>query len=486
MAGRKILMVSAEVDTLARTGGLGDVSLGLSRALVHRGEDVALVTPLYGTTRVPAGARFWDDPIFPRVGWGPHDVRRSGVLEANVQGVRVFMVANDDLFGSRRGIYGDDHGTFGDNELRFAVMSAAALEIANSLWRGPADVLHAHDWHAALSILYARTRLGEAWARVPSILSIHNLAYQGVLAGRSLDRLGLPRALFHREALEQMGNVNLLKGACAVANRISTVSPTYAREILSEPMAFGLSSFLRARARKLVGIANGIDIDLWNPATDASLMHTFDADSAGEGKRASKAAFFQEVGLDNPAAPLFACVSRLTAQKGIDIALSVVPALVARGARVFFLGTGDDDLENGLRHVAARYPGRVAARLAFDDKFARRVYGAADFMLVPSRFEPCGLTQLYAMRYGAIPVVTDVGGLHDTVEPYDAVRDTGVGFVARSPGSLDLLLACEEGLSAYRDSFGFPALVKRAMTRDHSWTHAGALYQELLYGPLSA
>jgi starch synthase len=486
MAGRRILQVSAEVDTLARTGGLGDVTLGLSRALAVRGDDVALVTPLYGNTRVPAGATFWSHPIHPRVGWGPADVHTSGVLEANVNGVRTLLVVNDALFGGRGGIYGDAHGTFGDNDLRFATLSSAALEIGGALWGRPPDVLHAHDWHTALAVIYAKTRYGHDWARVPSIISIHNMAYQGVLGFESLDRLGVPRQLFQPGFVEHGGAVNLLKGACALADRISTVSPQYAREILSEPTAFGLAGFLRARAQNLVGIVNGIDTDAWNPAHDRALVRTFSADDLDEGKGINKAALFAELDLWDSSAPLFACVSRLTWQKGIDLVLSVVPALVERGARVLVLGTGEGALESGVREMAARYPGRVAARISFDDGLARRIYAGADFVLVPSRFEPCGLTQLYSMRYGSIPVVTDVGGLHDTVEPYEAVREVGVGFVARAFDTLELLLACEEALAAYGDSTGLRALRRRAMTRDHSWTHAAGIYDQLLYDPLCA
>jgi len=486
MAARRILMVSAEVDTLARTGGLGDVALGLARALTQRGDDVALVTPLYGNTKVPSASRFWEHPIHARVGWGPNDVWRCGVLEAEVSGVRTFLVANDPLFGGRAGIYGDSQGTFGDNELRFSVLSSAALEVANHRWGRPADILHAHDWHTAPAILYARTRHGHDWARVPSIFSLHNLAYQGLLGESSLDVLGFPRDLFHPQALEHNGDVNLMKGACALADRISTVSPTYAREILSEPTAFGLASFLRARQRKLVGIVNGVDVDSWNPATDRTLVRRYGIDDALEGKAVNKAALFEEAGLGDASAPLFGCVSRLTGQKGIDLVLGVIPALVAQGVRVVVLGTGEDRLEDGLRHMAARYPNRVAVQIAFDDTLARRIYAASDFMLVPSRFEPCGLTQLYALRYGAIPIVTNVGGLHDTVEPYDAIRETGVGFVARSVHGLDLLLACEEAIALYSDFIGRTSLVQRGMRRDHSWQRATTLYEELLYGPLSA
>lgn len=486
MAGRRILQISAEVDTLARTGGLGDVSLGLSRALAARGEDVAVVTPLYGTTRIPPGAHYWPHPIFARTGWGPNDVHACGVLEARVHGVRVLLIANDELFGWRDGIYGDAYGTFGDNELRFAVMCSAALEIADGLWANPPDVLHAHDWHAALSVIYARTRRGERWARVPSIFTIHNIAYQGVLGFPSLDVLGIPRELFRADIVEQGGSVNLLKGACALASRISTVSPQYAREILDEPTAFGMANFLRERAAKLIGIVNGIDNDAWDPSTDLAIVRHYGADDVDEGKAINKAALFAELGLWDSSAPLFACVSRLTWQKGIDLVIANVSTLLEQGARIVVLGTGEPELESALREVAARYPGRVAARLSFDEGLARRIYAGADFMLIPSRFEPCGLTQLYAMRYGTIPIVTPVGGLHDTVDAYDPVRNVGVGFVTKDVHPLELLLVCEEALSAHSDRVGLGALRRRAMHRDHSWTYASNLYIELLYGPLSA
>ncbi len=489
----RILMVSSEVESFARTGGLGDVVLGLARALSARGAEVVVVTPLYGNTRVPEDARWWEGPISARVGWGAHDVISLGVKECFVAPTaRVCLLAHDGLYGGRAGIYGDARGTFGDNELRFATLSRGALSVAEAVWGAPGsessgpDLVHAHDWHAALSIVYPRSgAMGWAWGHVPAVFTVHNLAYQGVLAFSSLDRLGVPRAAYRSEFLEHKGLVNLLKGAISMADRATTVSPTYAREILAPWNGFGLSDFLRAQGDKLVGIVNGIDAVRFDPTTDTAIARTYDANSAEAGRRACKEALLREAGLDGDVrAPLFACVSRLTWQKGIDLFLQAIPGLVDRGARVVLVGTGEDNLENGLRAAAARFPGRVASRIAFDEGLARRVYAGADFFVVPSRYEPCGLTQMYAMRYGAIPVVTDVGGLHDTVEPYEAVRMRGTGFLAHDQTAHSVFLACDEALTAYWDVEGMRALVARAMAKDCSWERSAEEYLERVYLPL--
>lgn len=487
-------MVSSEVESFARTGGLGDVVLGLSRALgahATRPCDVAIVTPLYGNTRIPSNdTHRWIGTVPARVGWGAHDVRECGVLEVRVsEGVRAFLLDEPGLF-YRDGIYGDRYGTFGDNELRFATMSRAALSVAERLWggtgpdRGP-DVIHAHDWHAAFAILYARLTMGDAWRHVPTVYTIHNLAYQGVLGFDSLDRLALPRSAYTPGVLEHHGLVNLLKGASVLADRLTTVSPTYAREILSPESGFQLHEFLRSQTHKTVGILNGIDAERFDPRTDGALAARYGAEDFEAGRRRCKEALFEELGLSDPDAPLFASVSRLTSQKGIDLFLRAVGSLAERGARVFLMGSGDPDLEEALYRAGGYFPGRVATRVAFDEGLARRVYSGADFFAVPSRYEPCGLTQMYAMRYGSIPIVTNVGGLRDTVTPHDPVRDTGVGFVASSPDPYALLVACEDALTAYADREGMRRLVARAMARDNSWEKSATEYLERLYLPIT-
>lgn len=484
----RILMISAEVETFARTGGLGDAVYGLSRALARLGHDVCVVTPLYGTTPIPANHRFWVHGILARVGWGSDDVRTCGVCEIEDESVaggggslRFCLLAEDALFGSRAGVYGDARGTFGDNELRFATLSRGALEIGARLWPEGPDVIHAHDWHAALATIYGKTTMGERFARVRSVFTVHNLAYQGVLGAEALDRLAIPRGVFHDLALRDSGNVNLLKGAVALADAVTTVSPTYAREIARD-QGFYLEWLFRANAHKLVGIANGIDEERFDPSTEPGIAERYDHESVWRGKWACKQALVAELGIDWPDAPLFACVSRLTEQKGVDLLVDSLGALVERGARVVLVGKGDEPLEEMIRHAALRYPGHVATRIAFDPALATRVYAGADFVVVPSRFEPCGLTQLYAMRFGAIPVVTDVGGLHDTVEPANLARDTGTGFVAAAPDVVDLLVAYEDALGAFLARGAFNALRQRAMRRDSSWKTSAARYVDVYRG----
>lgn len=472
-------MISAEVETFARTGGLGDVVYGLARSLGKRGVEVVVATPRYGITRVPENASWWWDSISVRVGWGERDVRELGVLETAIgQNARVCLLSSSELF-DRAGIYSDGDGTFGDNALRFATMSRGALAVAERIWGSPEsgggpDVIHAHDWHAAPAVIYAKRAMGDAWSQVKAAFTIHNLAYQGVLDFGSLDRLGIPRDLYRGDHLEHFGTVNLLKGASALANRLTTVSPTYAKEIRTQAGGFGLDGFLRDNAFKTTGIVNGIDPERYAP--------DFSTTDARRAKRDHKVALGDELGLDrDDRSPLFSLVSRLTSQKGIDIFLDTLPAIIDRGARVVLVGTGDGALEQALRRAADRYPGRVAAKVAFDEALARRVYAASDFLVIPSRFEPCGLTQLYAMRYGAIPIVTDVGGLHDTVTPYDPARDVGTGFVARVPNSTSLLIALDDALTTWGDGVGMQGLVARAMSRDSSWSASAADYEEKIY-----
>jgi starch synthase len=481
----RILMISAEVETFARTGGLGDAVYGLSRALARLGHDVCVVTPLYGITPIPDRHHFWAHGVLARTGWGPDDVRTCGVCEVVDESVkagggtlRFCLLAHDFLFGARRGIYGDAAGTFGDNEVRFATLSRGALEVAARLWPEGADVIHAHDWHAALATIYARTTMGDAWARVRSVFTVHNIAYQGVLGEEALDRLAIPRALFHDMALRHDANVNLLKGAVALCDVVTTVSPTYAHEIQRDH-GFYLEWFFRAHAYKLVGIANGIDEERFDPRTEPGIAERYDDESVWHGKWSCKQALVAELDLDWPDAPLFACVTRLTEQKGIDLFLDSVGALVDRGARVALVGKGDPHLEDMIHRAGLRYPGHVATRIAFDPALATRVYAGADFVVVPSRFEPCGLTQLYAMRFGAVPIVTDVGGLHDTVEPANLARGTGTGFVAAAPDVVDLLVAFEDALGAFLARGAFNELRQRAMRRDSSWRTSAVKYLEV-------
>jgi starch synthase len=490
---KRLLMVSSEVESLARTGGLGDVVDALSRAVAAAGVDVVVVTPKYGISRIPVDARWWRAPVAAPLGLG-HS-RELGVLEARLGGrggfagpsARACMLADAQLF-DREGIYGVGHTTFDDNAFRFAALSSGALSVAERAWGGAMpDVVHAHDWHAALSLVYARRTRGSAWARVPLVFTIHNLAYQGVLSERELEYLAVPRDAWDGGWMRHEGNVNLVKGATDLADRVSAVSETYAREIQRAPRGFGLEAHLRHHRGKLVGIVNGIDTESFDPATDGAIPRRYTAADAVDGKRTCKEALCAELGIDaDPKTPLFGAISRLQWLKGTDILLRLLPALVERGARCVLVGTGDAALERGLRAAAERWPGRVASRVVFDPTLARRVYAASDFFVVPSRDEPCGLTQMYAMRYGAIPIVTPVGGLCDTVVPIDVAHATGTGLVGAAADAASLLIACEEALSLWRDPIGMASAIARAMARDSSWPTSAANYLAVYDGLLSA
>lgn len=488
MPPQRILMISSEVESLARTGGLGDVVEALSIALAALGAHTLVVTPLYGVTKVPRTTQRWPGTVEIRHGWGPGDVRHAGVVELDTMrfpsgGSRRVCLVDDPALYARAGIYGDAAGAFGDNELRFAVLSRGALEIAARAWDDGPDVIHAHDWHASFAILYARRVMGERWAKTPSVFTVHNLAFQGVLDEGALDRLHLPREAYRPEVLWHEGNVNLMKGATALANRITTVSPRYAAEILTPEGGFGLDGHFRAHAQKLVGIINGIE-DRFDPRTDAALVCRYDVDTATRGREECKAKLVEEVGLDRDDGPLFAAVTRLTWQKGIDLLVPLLDEIVERGGRVLLVGQGDADQEWQVRSAAERFKGRVAARIAFDPPLSRRVYAGSDFFFVPSRFEPCGLTQMYAMRYGSIPIVTDVGGLHDTVAPIDRVRDVGTGFVASFAGVDQLRHAVHEAFDLWKAQSALVGARARGMTKDFSWDGPArdyaALYASLL------
>jgi starch synthase len=497
----RVLMVSSEVESLARTGGLGDAVEALSKALGILGADVVVVTPKYGVTRLPADVRLWERSVMAPLGLG--HARELGVLEtrlgdasaapassrrpsatsaANVarptsasHAPRVCLLCDGELY-DRDGIYGDRRGTFTDNPFRFATLASGALSVAERAWGGELPhVVHAHDWHAALAVIYARRTRGPAWARVPTALTIHNLAFQGVFPPSELDYVAIPRDLWDAGRVRHEGAVNVMKGAIDLADRVTTVSENYAREIQHAPHGFGLEAHLRWNSGKLLGIVNGIDTVSFDPRTDGAIARRYGPGDAPQGKRACKESLCAELGIASDG-PLFAVVSRLQWLKGIDMFLGILPALVDRGARVAFVGTGEPELEGALRGAAARWPGRVAARVAFDPTLARRIFAGTDFLVVPSRDEPCGLTQMYAMRYGAIPVVTPVGGLRDTVEPVDVAHATGTGIVAAGTDPPSLLLACEDALGLWRDPIGFESLIARAMARDSSWDESARRY----------
>lgn len=461
----RILHVSSELAPFAQTGGLGDVLAGLPAAQAALGHDAAVLVPLYRgvSARLAAAGIALDARPLP-IELGVY--RFDGALwTGRVGRVRCGFLDVPALYDRGGGLYGPG-GTadFGDNHVRFAALGKAALAAGAHLLGG-VDVLHVHDWQGGPAAIYAHLER----PAVPIVATIHNLAFRGIFGKQVMPELGIPWSLFTPRLLELYDQVSFLKGALALADAVTTVSPTYAHEILTPAFGEALDGFLRSDVRRLVGIPNGIDAAAWDPATDAALPARYSAQDLA-GKRACRAALAEEAGLPlDDRTPLIGVISRMSYQKGIDLIADVATSLGELGARLVVLGTGEPALERRLEHLARAFPDRIAVRIGFDLGHARRIYGGSDLFAMPSRFEPCGLGQLYAMRYGAVPIVHAVGGLRDTVTDPSAVRGrpTGIRFDDATSGAL--YVAISRAVALYRNPAAFAALQRGAMARDSSW-----------------
>ncbi len=480
----RVLAVASECVPLIKTGGLADVTGALPGALAAH--DIAITTMLPGYPAVMAALSDTRPArILPDLFGGPARLLRGVVPVAGSAGGGLDIIAIDapHLFGRAGSPYlMPDGREWPDNGLRFAALGAAAAAVAQEgLGQTRFDVVHAHDWQAGLTAAYLR--FGPK--PVPSLFTIHNLAFQGQFPAWFFGRLGLPPEAFATAGLEYFGNVGYLKAGLWFADAISTVSPSYAAEIRTPMAGMGLDGLLRGRAGSLHGVLNGIDTGEWNPATDRHLPARFDATTI-PARAANKAALQAAFGLDqDPLAPLFVYVGRLAWQKGVDLFLEAIPALFTAGGQLAILGSGDAGLVERCLGAAAANPGRIGTRIAFDEGLARLAYAGADAMLVPSRFEPCGLAQLCALRYGALPIVTRVGGLADTVvDANDAAlgQGWGNGFVC-SPDSPELLGAAmlrAAGLFRHKDIWA--GLQRNAMAQDVSWAASAARYAAIYRG----
>jgi starch synthase len=392
---------------------------------------------------------------------------------------RVLFLEHVGFFG-RNGLYGDEFGEFGDNALRFAVLSVGALTAAQVVGLVP-DVVHLNDWQTALAAVamkrgYAHTPLG----RARTVLTVHNLAYQGVYPKRLMEELGLPWDVFTPEGLEFYDQVNYLKGGLAFADEITTVSPTYAREIQTPELGANLDGFLRSRSAKLSGILNGVDYGEWDPRNDPFLPARYGPDTLAA-KRESKKAVLARFGWTDAAAldePLFTLVGRLAHQKGIDLLVEALRGLLPRaGLRVAVLGSGDPAFENALSELARAHPDKLGVHVGFDNPLAHLLEAGGDFFLMPSHYEPCGLNQLYSLRYGTIPIVRATGGLEDTV--VDLKEAQGTGFKFGPPSALALAQQIDRALALYRDEARLQAARRRGMAQDFSWDVAASRYEAL-------
>jgi starch synthase len=479
----RVLFAASECAPFVKTGGLADVVGSLPPALRALGHDVRLLLPGYPAVLAGAGATREVGTIGPFAGL-PGARLLAGTTAS---GVPLLAVVNEELYDRPGGPYqGPDGRDFADNARRFGLLShvAAALASPGSPLRWSPQVVHAHDWQGGLAPAYLALWGG---ARAASVITIHNLAFQGVFDPAWLAPLGIPASAFAIHGVEYHGRLSFLKAGLFYADAITTVSPTYAREIQG-PLGMGLEGLLAERAGHLAGILNGIDAEAWDPAADPHIAVRYRATTLWR-KAANKAALQQEFGLAvRDDVPLFAIVSRLTHQKGIDLVLAIADELAAIPAQLVVLGAGDHDIAHDVAALPGRYPGQFGARIGFDEGLAHRIEAGADAFLMPSRFEPCGMNQMYSQRYGTPPVVHATGGLADSVEnctPESLAAGTASGFAFASPTPDALWGAVARSVALWHRPRLWRKLQKIAMARDFSWAAAAAQYSRL-YASLAA
>ncbi len=468
-------MVASEALPFAKTGGLADVLGALPRALAKLGHHVDVVIPRY--RGITAGE--WLDNVIVRFG---DRKLEAGVYATVNDGVRTVFIEQPAYY-DREFLYGEGGQDYPDSPDRFAFLAQAALNWAVSTGASY-DVVHAHDWQAGLvPVLLQKAIPGNSSiARLPSVFTIHNLAYQGVFDASCLPRLGLGLDLMRPDAMEYWGRVSFLKGGVVFSRLITTVSPRYSREIQTPELGFGFDGLLRQRAADLVGILNGIDYDQWDPSRDPHLPEPFSA-SRLKGKAAAKRRVLETYGLpvndETLARPLVGMVSRLVDQKGFDLLSVVAEDLPRLGASFVLLGTGERRYEDLWRRLAARYPQQIGARIGFDEGLAQGIEGGADLFLMPSRFEPCGLNQMYSLRYGTVPVVRATGGLFDTVRNLDPRTGEGTGFSFSEYSPQALLGTLGWALEVFERRDIWERLQRAGMEQDHSWDASAKRYVEV-------
>lgn len=461
-------MVASEASPFAKTGGLADVMGSLPAALARLGEEVAVVLPRYRGMELPPENRIWQK--LP-VQVGPH-AYLAGIDQALHQGVR-YLFLDIPLLYDRPGIYNQAGADYPDNHLRFAALSQAAIGVARNIFRP--DVFHAHDWQAGLLPMILRENLAgdPTFLGARCVLTIHNLGYQGLFPASARIDLGLDRSVFHDGGAEFHGQVSFLKAGIVWADALNTVSPTYAREIQTPEYGAGMDDLLRARAAKLSGILNGADYQEWNPETDRHLAANYSAfDLAG--KRACKRALLEEMGLPlDLERPLLGVVSRFADQKGMDLVVEAFSGIAPFGdAALVALGSGDAALETSFRELALMWPEQCAVRIGYDEGLSHRIEAGADMFLMPSRYEPCGLNQIYSLRYGTVPIVRATGGLADTV-------DSDTGFKFRAATAAALSAAVEQALEAFQDREAWSRRMRLGMAQDFSWDASAKVYRQL-------
>lgn len=472
-----ILLAASEVAPFAKTGGLADVAGALPRELHRMGHDVRIFMPLYRTVREQD---FGLCPLveLPSVEIG--GVNYEGRLwQGNLQGVPVYFLEQDDFF-DRAGLYGTSQHDYVDNAERFGFFARALLAALPLIGFRP-DVLHLNDWQTGLvpALLRSEGDANPFYAETATVMTIHNLGYQGLFPEQAVAAVGLDPALFSIDGLEYYGQLSFLKSGLVYADLMTTVSKTYCTEIQTPEMGHGFDGILHARADRLFGVLNGIDDQLWDPLHDPALTSPYSFEDLA-GKAANKRQLQKVLGLTVDAeVPLLAMVTRLASQKGLDLVEQAWDALLERGVQLVILGSGDQDTMDRFEQLGALHPDRVAVHLGFDDRLARLIYAGSDMFLMPSHYEPCGLGQLIALRYGSVPVVRKTGGLADTVfDPLEQPQRAN-GFTFSQLSALAMLAAIDRALALYRTPQDWQRLVRSGMQGDFSWRQSALRYVDL-------
>lgn len=470
----RVLFVASEALPYAKTGGLADVIEALPRALVKLGHEVAVFLPRYRGVKtnsvvlpsmtIPQSARL----RFPAIA--------SGGIH---RGVRYFFL-DDPFYFDRDGIYGDRSHEFPDNAERFTEFSRAAIELAKQVWLP--DLIHCHDWQTGLVPVLLRTSYGDdpVVKDIPVVFTIHNMGYHGVFPKSALESAGIPSGVFHPGGIEFFGNLNFLKGGLIYSDYLTTVSRKYAQEIQTPEFGFGLEGVVRTRGDRLVGILNGVDYSAWSPDRDSLIPVKYSSKNL-QGKKDCKVALLEEFKLlkDNPNRPVIGIVSRFADQKGFDLIAQVARELLHEDMLLAVLGTGDRRYEEMFRALASDFPGRVGAAFVYDNRLSHLVEAGADIFLMPSRYEPCGLNQIYSLRYGTVPVVRATGGLDDTIEQFDLESGTGTGFKFLEYSGGALLHAIRQALHHYSNEGVWKRIQLNGMAKDFSWNTSAAEYAKL-------
>jgi starch synthase len=470
----RILFVASEGLPFSKTGGLADVVEALPKALVETGHEVAVVLPRYRNTNattivvpsltIPAGGTL----RFPAIADG-----------TMVNGVRYYFVDDPEYF-DRDQLYGEKGKDYIDNAERFGEFSRAAIEVAKSVW--PADVIHCHDWQSALvpvllNTLYATDPLLRS---VPTVFTIHNMGYHGLFPRTVLADLGLPETLFRMDAMEFYGKVNFLKGGLIFADYLTTVSKKYAQEIQTAEYGHGLDGVVRDRASRLRGILNGVDYSIWSPEVDTLIAARYSAKDLS-GKRTCKKDLLEQFKLDatNLQRPVIGIISRFVDQKGFDLIGLIIDELMKENVAIVALGNGEPKYEALFREMAVKHPKQFGVKVAYDNTLAHKIEAGSDMFLMPSRYEPCGLNQIYSLKYGTVPIVRATGGLDDTIENYDPNTGRGTGFKFEAYDPNDLLACIRTALETFRVIPAWQKVQKNGMNKDFSWRASAGEYVQL-------